>query len=104
LGRWHPGFYTPDAGVPIPFFEKNNNARSTLLHQEPIRLPAVKGRKVRIEFRCSHITSDARAHLLRLVDRRLGLTEQLAGRLPDDRVAGRCTAPNWPMPMPPPSA
>ncbi|MFC4876672.1 IS1380 family transposase [Microbulbifer halophilus] len=62
----------------------------TKLYQESIDLPAVKRRRIRIDFGGSHLTSDAGAHLLRLVDRRLGLTSQLAKRLPDDRVAGRC--------------
>lgn len=53
-------------------------------------LPAVKRRRMRLEFGGSDITSDAGAHLLRLIDRRLGLTDQLAQRLPDDRVSGRC--------------
>lgn len=62
----------------------------TKVYQESIDLPAVNRRKVRIEFGGSDLTSDAGAHLLRLVDRRLGLTERLARSLPDDRVAGRC--------------
>ena len=62
----------------------------TKVYQDSLELPAVKGRKVRVEFGASDLTSDAGAHLLRLVDRRIGLTDQLARRLPDDRVAGRC--------------
>lgn len=45
---------------------------------------------MRLEFGGSDITSDAGAHLLRLVDRHLGLTEQLARKLPDSRESGRC--------------
>ena len=62
----------------------------TKVYQDSLELPAVKGRKVRVAFGGSDLTSDSGAHLLRLVDRRIGLTEQLARRLPDDRVAGRC--------------
>lgn len=65
----------------------------TKLYQESIDLPAVKRSKVRIEFGGSDLTSDAGAHLLRLIDKRLGLTDQLARKLPDDRVAGRCLHP-----------
>lgn len=65
----------------------------TKLYQESIELPAVKRRRIRLEFGGSDITSDAGAHLLRLTDKRLGLTEQLARKLPDDRVPGRCQHP-----------
>ena len=65
----------------------------TKLYQDCVDLPAVKGRRIRVEFGGNELTSDAGAHLLRLVDRRIGLTEQLAKRLPDDRVSGRCHHP-----------
>lgn len=62
----------------------------TECYHAPIDLPSVQRQKVRLEFGHACVTSDAGAQLLRLADRRLGLTESLSRALPDDRVQGRC--------------
>ena len=47
--------------------------------------PTCKSRKVIFDFQGGDITSDAGVMLLRLADRRLGLTKELARRIPDTR-------------------
>ena len=47
--------------------------------------PTCKSRKVIFDFQGGDITSDAGVMLLRLADRRLGLTKDLAKRIPDTR-------------------
>ena len=49
--------------------------------------PAVKRRKVEVDFSGGDITSDAGLLLLRQADRRLGLLEAVNGALPDPRDA-----------------
>ena len=51
----------------------------------PICLPAFKGRKVEVNFEGGDITSDGGILLLQQMDRKLGLTEKIAGRLCDPR-------------------
>ncbi len=58
---------------------------ATELSFEPVRR-----RKVTANFDGGDITSNGGIMLLRQVDRLTGLTQQVAKRLPDDRVRGRC--------------
>jgi len=55
----------------------------------PICLPAFKGRKVEVNFEGGDITSDGGIILLQQMDRKLGLTEKIAGRLCDPRDPSR---------------
>ena len=52
-------------------------------------LPAFKGRKVEVNFEGGDITSDGGIILLQQMDRKLGLTEKIAGRLCDPRDPSR---------------
>jgi len=52
-------------------------------------LPAFKGRKVEVNFEGGDITSDGGIILLQQMDRKLGLTEKIAGRLGDPRDPSR---------------
>ena len=62
----------------------------TEFYQSPASLPAVNRQRVQLVFNGSDVTSDAGAQLLRLTDRRTGLTRALARALPDERLPGRC--------------
>jgi hypothetical protein len=55
----------------------------------PICLPSFKGRKVEVNFEGGDITSDGGIILLQQMDRKLGLTEKIAGRLCDPRDPSR---------------
>ena len=52
-------------------------------------LPAFKGRKVEVNFEGGDITSDGGIILLQQMDRKLSLTEKIAGRLCDPRDPSR---------------
>ena len=52
--------------------------------------PTCKSRKVIFDFQGGDITSDAGVMLLRLADRRLGLSKELARRIPDTRSKAHC--------------
>ncbi len=54
-----------------------------------IEFPRCRGRRVEADFAGGDISSDGGALLLALVDRRLGLVSGLAGRLDDERQAGK---------------
>ena len=55
----------------------------------PVFLTPYKGRKVEINFEGGDITSDGGIILLQQMDRKLGLTEKIAGRLCDPRDPSR---------------
>jgi hypothetical protein len=55
----------------------------------PICLPAFKGRKFEINFEGGDVTSDGSILLLQQMDRKLGLTKKIAGRLCDPRDPSR---------------
>ena len=57
---------------------------------QPDLFPALKSRKVQVDFQGGEITSDAGGLLLRQVDRRLGLTRRLDRILDDPRRQGSC--------------
>ena len=61
------------------------NCTATELTFEP-----VKRRKVTANFNGGDITGNGGLLLLRKIDRLTGLTKQVAKRLADDRVRGRC--------------
>ena len=51
--------------------------------QERFEFPSLKGRKIVSEFTGGDVTSDGGALLLRAIDQRLQLTEQLLKIIPD---------------------
>lgn len=53
--------------------------------QETFEFPSIKGRKIEAEFTGGDVTSDGGALLLRAIDQRLQLTEQLLEIIPDTR-------------------
>jgi hypothetical protein len=61
--------------------------------QKTLELPAVKKRKVEVEFSGGDITSDGGAQLLRQADRKLDLTKRVAALLPDPRAQDLITHP-----------
>ena len=65
--------------------EHNTAATGTVCTPELFRLPVVKKRAVEASFTGGDVTSDGGIALLRQVDRKLGLTKQLARVLPDPR-------------------
>lgn len=72
---------------------KHTNATDTVCSPELFKLPAVKKRAVEASFTGGEVSSDGGVALLRQVDRKLGLTRQLARVLPDARKRGRVTHP-----------
>ena len=57
----------------------------------PIEFPGFRGRKIQADFGGGQVSSDGGLLLVRQVDRRLGLTQRLAERLPDPRDPDRIT-------------
>ena len=53
--------------------------------QETFEFPSLKGRKIKAEFTGGDVTSDGGVLLLRAIDQRLKLTEQLLKIMPDRR-------------------
>jgi len=51
----------------------------------PLQLPAIKGRKIEIDFKGGEVTSDGGILLLNQVDHKLGLTEGIAKQFHDKR-------------------
>ena len=51
----------------------------------PICLPAFKGRKVEVNFEGGDVMSDGCVLLLQQMDRKLGLTEKVAGQFCDQQ-------------------
>ena len=62
----------------------------TECYQTEWMFPACKSRKVQVDFHGGDVTSDAGLLLLRQVDRRLGLTEQISRVLPENRRKRSC--------------
>ena len=73
--------------------EKHTVATGTVCTPELFEFPAVKKRVLQASFTGGDVTSDGGIALLRQVDRRLGLTKELARRLPDPRSRGRIDHP-----------
>ena len=68
--------------------------RQTLMDEDiplPFDLPAVARKKVSAAFDGGRITSDGGVMLLAQAERRLGIAEQLARVIPDERDADRVT-------------
>lgn len=62
----------------------------TKRYHSPIRFSTVLGRRIEGEFSGGHVTSNGGVQLLSEVDRRIGLTESLAGLLEDPRRGASC--------------
>jgi len=73
--------------------KQSTAATGTVCTPELFRLPAVKRRTVEASFTGGEVTSDGGIALLRQVDRKLGLTKQLARVLPDARQRSRVEHP-----------
>src|SRR5438093_8108100 len=78
----------------IPLAEAPQRSRSgkTLMNEDiplPFDLPAVARKKVSAAFDGGRITSDGGVMLLAQAERRLGIADQLARVIPDERVADR---------------
>ena len=63
----------------------------TECNQEKLEFPGFGGRKIQADFGGGQVSSDGGLLLVRQVDRRLGLTQRLAERLPDPRDPARIT-------------
>ena len=66
---------------------KGKRIAMTMSTADQIEFPSICSRKVRADFKGGDVSSDGGLLLLKLADRRLKLTEQIAGVLPDAREA-----------------
>jgi len=73
--------------------KQSTAATGTVCNPELFEFPAVKRRAVEASFTGGDVTSDGGIALLRQVDRKLGLTKQLARVLPDPRQRSRVVHP-----------
>lgn len=73
--------------------KQSTAATGTVCNPELFEFPAVKRRAVQASFTGGDVTSDGGIALLRQVDRKLGLTKQLARVLPDPRNRSRVVHP-----------
>jgi hypothetical protein len=76
------------------FNEHKKNKKETAMKKNKAsvnHLANIKGRKIEFNFQGGNVTSDAGSLLLRQVDLKLGLTEQLANVIDDTRVQGQVT-------------
>lgn len=69
--------------------EHNTVATGTVCNPELFEFPAVKRRALSASFTGGDVTSDGGIALLRQVDRKLGLTQEMARALPDPRRRSR---------------
>src|ERR1700720_332153 len=77
--------------LPLPS-QRSDQGAATLMDEDiplPFDLPAVARKKVSAAFDGGRITSDGGVMLLAQAERRLGIADQLARVIPDERDADR---------------
>jgi hypothetical protein len=72
---------------------RDHDGTGTVCNPEFFQFPAVKKRRVSASFSGGDVTRDGGILLLRQADRQVGLTQALAGVLPDPRDPDRLQHP-----------